>query len=316
MSDVEQKELTEEEYREEVFSEDYDETTDLNAGNAVQDDVDYADDTAMQAANMAQIELQQQKDEEQTETVVDDKPQEPTTQEMFANINEKLGAIDNLTFRLKQAEGRIGSVQNAVQNNKQQPQPTEKVPTKEELIAATKSEEEWNELKEEYPDLIENLETRFASKDAPPAFDLDDIRNNIATDIDSRVVASEANVGKLVERRMVDIMRPGWKDDIFENVNGQSQAKAEYVAWYNAAPLEMQKNARSDNAEEAIRAYDDFVNSQKATLQETPEQIQERRNKRLSASQTTTGSSVPLKTKSVDDMTDAEYRVWLSQQPD
>ncbi len=163
--------------------------------------------------------------------------------------------------------------------------------------------------------MLESLEGRFASKDSLE--EIDSIRETLTSDIDSKVTASQDVVSQLVEKRLVDLLRPGWKDDVFEVVNGNSTPKQDYLKWYNSSPLDMQNNARSNDADKAILAYDSYKKSLGVSApQVTPEDIQEKRNKRLRDSQTTQGSGAVTKTKTVEDMTDSEYRAWLSQQPD
>lgn len=311
MSDVKNNELTQEEaeaYRAEVFSDDFDE----NAHVQQKEPVSVG---AGEEATIDDTQVNVDPDSvEEAEVEID-----PAVKTILDGISDKLNSIDNLNYRLKQAEGRIGSVQNAVQNNKKQEEIVKNVPTKEEILAAANSDKEWDELKEDYPDLLESLESRFASKESLSEVpSIDDMRTNLTADIDSKFVANSATVERMVESRLVDVLRPNWKDDIFDVLpGGRTQTKQEYISWYNRATPEMQDNAKSNNAVEAMQAYDNFIaDRDKATSKETPEQIQARRNKRLNASQTVTGKGAPLKIKSVEDMTDSEYRVWLSQQPD
>ncbi len=304
--EVEKNELTEAEaeaFREKIFSDDYDETEEIVS------DVEETKDVEPQPEG---LDTQSDTQVVEAEEATDQAGLDPALQSVLDGINEKLGTMGDLSYRLKQAEQRIGSVQNAVHNK---PPEVKDAPTKEELIAAAKNDEEWKELKEDYPDLLESLEGRFASKDSLEG--IDNIRETLTSDIDSKVTASQGVVSQLVEKRLVDLLRPGWKDDVFEVVNGNSTPKQDYLKWYNSSPLDMQNNARSNDADKAILAYDSYKKSLGVSApQVTPEDIQEKRNKRLRDSQTTQGSGAVTKTKTVEDMTDSEYRVWLSQQPD
>lgn len=245
---------------------------------------------------------------------------DPALRLILDGMSSKLDNITAIENRLKQAESRIGSVTNAVHNQTKQAEAAAKkvadAPSEEELKAASKSDEEWDLLKSEYPEhaeLIDGLEKRFASKGAIPKIpeipDLTDLRKAVDTDIDERLNLSQSEVDKKVEKRLVDVMRPGWRSDIY---SADGTVNPEFNSWFAAQDAEGQRKANSDNAEDAIATYDSFVASKKkAAPQKTPEQIQAERDARLSRSVTVPGGGKPTKTKSVDDMTDDEYRAHL-----
>jgi len=250
---------------------------------------------------------------------------DPALKTVLDGITSKLDTFGQIENRLKQAESRIGSVTNAVHNQTKVAEEAAKViadaPDKEQIAAAAKSDEDWKQLKVDYPehaDLFEGLEQRFAARgeipNAPDIPDMDSMRGEITTDIDSRVDASAATINQLVERRLVDVMRPGWRQKV-QGADGR--LIPEYVAWYDDQDAAMQTRANSDNAEDAIYSYDAFMASQKNVVpKETPEQIQAKRDERLNRSQTITGTGKPIKTKSVEDMTDEEYRAHLVAEGD
>ena len=246
---------------------------------------------------------------------------DPALKAVLDGITSKLDAFGSIENRLKQAESRIGSVTNAVHNQTKVAEAAAKViadaPDKEQIAAAAKNDDDWKQLKEDYPEhaeMFQGLEQRFAAKgaspEAPDMPDMDSMRGEITTDIDSRVDASAATINKLVEGRLVDVMRPGWRQKV-QDANGQ--LTPEYVTWYGAQDAAGQARANSDSAEDAIATIDAFDASQvKAVPKETPEQIQAKRDERLSRSQTINKTGKPIKTKSVEDMTDAEYRAHVA----
>ncbi|NCC59141.1 MAG: hypothetical protein EOM17_16240, partial [Synergistales bacterium] len=79
----------------------------------------------------------------------------PALREQIQSISDRVGAIDNLDYRLKQTERRLGSVQNefyaAQKAAKEQPDG----PTPEQLEKASKSQKKWDEMKEEFPDIAD-----------------------------------------------------------------------------------------------------------------------------------------------------------------
>lgn len=249
---------------------------------------------------------------------------DPALQTVLDGINNKLDGMGNLGYRLKQAESRIGSVQNAVQNQtdaakeaaSEAARVTANAPDKEAIAAAMADDKKWEDLKVDYPDwadVFEVLETRFLTKDSMPepqgTPDISDVRREIADDLDNRFNASKTDIDKMVEKRLVDVLRPGWR----QRVQTESGVTPEYGAWYAALTPEGKAKASSNKAVDAIASYDSFIESQAAPLKatETPEEIQARRDVRLDNSQTLKTKGKTIKAKSVGDMTDDEFRASL-----
>ncbi len=128
--EVEKNELTEAEaeaFREKIFSDDYDETEEIVS------DVEETKDVEPQPEGLG---TQSDTQVVEAEEATDQAGLDPALQSVLDGINEKLGTMGDLSYRLKQAEQRIGSVQNAVHNK---PPEVKDAPTKEELIAAAKT---------------------------------------------------------------------------------------------------------------------------------------------------------------------------------
>lgn len=246
--------------------------------------------------------LEDQQEGEQKHTELD-----PVVKAALDDIKAKLGSLDNLSYRLKQAEGRLGSVQNAVQNANSAAEKAARMakeaPTVEQVAAASKTDEEWEEAKAEFPEL-EVLERRIASKEVKQEIpDVAAIRAELETDFTKKLTATQ----QAFETRLLDISRKGWRE------TAKSQEMKEWIA---AQDEETQrKYYKSDKADDAIEVLDAFDEHRKKSQEEdpgkkTPEQIMEERNKRLGRSLSVKGRGQPTKTKAVEEMTDDEYRAF------
>jgi hypothetical protein len=249
---------------------------------------------------------------------------DPALQTVLDGINNKLDGMGDLGYRLKQAESRIGSVQNAVQNQTnaakeaadEAARVTTNAPDKEAIAAAMVDDKKWADLKTDYPewgDVFAVLETRFLTKDSIPkpqeTLDISGVRKEIADDLDNRFDASKTDIDKMVEKRLVDVLRPGWR----QKIQTETGMTPEYNAWFTALTPGDKARAASNKAVDAIASYDSFIESQVAPLKatETPEEIQAKRDARLDNSQTVKAKGKTIKAKSVDDMTDDEFRASL-----
>ena len=79
----------------------------------------------------------------------------PALRKTIEGISGRLATLDTIDQRLKSAEGRIGSVQQAVFEQRKAAEEAAKrvkdAPTKEQMAQAAKSDKAWEDLKEEFP---------------------------------------------------------------------------------------------------------------------------------------------------------------------
>jgi hypothetical protein len=209
-------------------------------------------------------------------------------------VESQLGEVNNLKYRLQQAEKRVGSLQNALQNKKEE-KPVEKKPP-EPVV-----NEEWEKLKAEYPEDEEKfsvMEKMFAGKTAdnlPKAEDIEKIREELQTDFNTRLTQSQL----AAEAKLLSIFHPDYK------TVGSSP---EYSEWLKVQDPEIQEKAHSYDAVDAKYVLDLYKKPK-----EKPASTQEKRDKRLSRATETPRVGKGIQNKSVDDMTDDEYREIAAQ---
>lgn len=235
---------------------------------------------------------------------------DPAVRSIIEGMTKKLDSLNTIDYRLKQAENRVGSLQNVIQNTPTPKKPETKAntaPNEEQIAAAAKNDKAWSDLKEEYPEwqeVLDVIEQRIAGKPAEPSVDIASMRAELETDFSKKLTDLQAGF----EIRLVGVKHKDWQ----QIVNSE-----EYATWLSSQAPEIQHKANySERAEDAIDVLDNFVNRKKsASEQKDAESIQQKRDKRLANSQTVRGSGKAIKTKSVDDMTNEEYREYLSRNP-
>lgn len=231
-------------------------------------------------------------------------------QEMIAGINAKLGALDRIDYRLKQAESRIGSVQQSINTQMQAAKEATKhvtdAPSKEQIAAAAKSDEAWSNLKEEFgewAEVLDGIEARMNAK-APKLPDVEAIRQELQTDFDKKLTVAQ----KKFEVRLVDIAHKDWRE---------KSTTPEFDAWLAVQDQATRQKALSENADDVIDLldkYDEFRKPPEKEPEPTPEEIAARRKERLARSTTPKTTGRAAHTKTEENMTPEEYRAHLAKQ--
>lgn len=211
---------------------------------------------------------------------------DPLIMAKFEEMSGKIDGVNNLEYRLKQAESRVGSLQNELHKKKTAaPAP---------VIEPVK-DDNWDALKTEFPeweDVLDGVDKKFGGKRP----DVDAIRTELETNFNSKLT----EVQKGFEVKLVGIKHPDWKKDI---------ASAEYKAWLPMQPADIQYTANhSDNSEEVIGVLDKFSDFRN----KSGPKVQGKKLTRLEKSQSVRGSTI-ARAKSEDQMTDKEYREHIAQ---
>jgi hypothetical protein len=205
-----------------------------------------------------------------------------------AYIESQLGEVNNLKYRLSQAEKRVGSLQNDIQNRKKPEPPPEIKP---EPVKNAK----WEKLRAEYPedeDKFNVMEEVFSeSKIEIP--DVAKIRAELETDFTSKL----SEVQRTFELKLLKSHHKDWESIV---------AEPEYNTWIVSQPPEIQDKAfNSNDALDAVEVIDQYLLSKKP--KEKPA-IEKERSERLERATEPPRSGVNQKTKTIADMTDEEYR--------
>lgn len=204
----------------------------------------------------------------------------PALREQMEGMSQRLSSLDEITNRLKTAEGRVSALQSELA--KKATQDVKKTPGAAPSAAqvdAAATDAEWEELKEDFPEWANALEKRIAATN-------ESVRSLISKE--------QARMTEEVERRIVSIKHPGYQKTIQD---------PDFRTWFQAQPAEFQKLANSMKADDAITVLDGYA----AARGKGPSRIQDRK-KRLQDAATIPKGSQQAPIKSEADMTEAELR--------
>lgn len=205
----------------------------------------------------------------------------PALREQMEGMNQRMASLDEITARLKTAEGRVSALQSELA--KKATQDVKKTPGAAPSAAqvdAASTDAEWEELKEDFPEWANALEKRIAATN-------ESVRSLISKE--------QARMTEEVERRIVSIKHPGYQKTIQD---------PDFKTWFQAQPAEFQKLANSMKADDAITVLDGYA----AARGKGPSRIQDRKKRLQEAATIPKGSQQQAPIKSEADMTEAELR--------
>lgn len=220
-------------------------------------------------------------------------------------LESRLSDYDAIANRLKQAESRIGSITNQLHQAKQAAEDVKKAPTETEIAAAAASDKEWEELKDDFPEWASAMDKRLGAERQKAESALAEIKETIKvlqTPKEDKTQELETRISRMREELLLEVRHPGW----------QTTAKSpEFVEFFKTLPADKQAKAGSDKAVDAIEILDLFRESK---TKKSPSEIAKSRQQRLSQSQLPSSGQKSTPKKSVDDMTDEEYRQYLAKE--
>ena len=210
----------------------------------------------------------------------------------FAGMRAKLGQTDSLEQRLKQAERRLGSVQGELHAAKEAAKAAPVAPTAEQIAATAQNQKDWDEVRENFPELARATESRLAAEREEMRKLIPD-QTVVRRQIDEELTTYKTELAG----NFVALKHPDWTS---------VRESADFKAW-NA-----QQGVRdSMNPLEVIAILDDY--KQFKATQKTPKQIEAERQQRLEQSTSTEGRNI-RPAKSEADMTPTELRAHLAKQ--
>lgn len=260
----------------------------------------------------AQVWDENQDDEPQPEPEIEEREEQqpevdewagvsPALRKTIEGINGKLSTLDTIDQRLRSAEGRIGSVQQAVFEQRKAAEEAAKrvkdAPTKEQMAQAAKSDKAWEDLKEEFPGWGEALHDELASvRQAAEA-----LKQDIETLRTMQNSGSQHDVEKLqreMDVKLVSVKHPGWQQTVKSDEFGQ---------WLQGQDSDMQqKFLNSTDPVECIEVLDAFAKGNSS------QDVASSRQRRLEAA-TTVSKGRSAQTKNPANMTDDEYRAYVAK---
>lgn len=229
----------------------------------------------------------------------------PALRKTIEGINGKLSTLDTIDQRLRSAEGRIGSVQQAVFEQRKAAEEAAKrvkdAPTKEQMAQAAKSDKAWEDLKEEFPGWGEALHDELASvRQAAEA-----LKQDIETLRTMQNSGSQHDVEKLqreIDVKLVSVKHPGWQQTVKSDEFGQ---------WLQAQDQAVQQTfLYATDPVECIAVLDAFAGS---NTEGGAQGITASRQRRLEAA-TTVSKGRSTQTKNPANMTEAEYRAHVAKE--
>lgn len=264
----------------------------------------------------AQVWDEYQDDEPQPEPKIEEREEQqpevdewagvsPALRKTIEGINGKLSTLDTIDQRLRSAEGRIGSVQQAVFEQRKAAEEAAKrvkdAPTKEQMAQAAKSDKAWEDLKEEFPGWGEALHDELASvRQAAEA-----LKQDIETLRTMQNSGSQHDVEKLqreLDVKLVSVKHPNWQKTV------QTE---EFGNWLQAQDQAVQQTfLYATDPVECIAVLDAFAGS---NTEGGAQGITASRQRRLEAA-TTVSKGRSTQTKNPANMTEAEYRAHVAKE--
>jgi len=230
----------------------------------------------------------------------------PALRQTLESLQSRLSDIDVLNTRLKQAESRIGGAERRLHEAKVAAEKVVEAPSAEQIAKAAKSEEKMNALKEDFPewgDVLEETKNELTAQTAELAKKIPDVealRGSLNQEVEARVDAVRKEMA-------IEAVRA-----IHEDLD-EIKVSPQFIDWVNKQPPETVAKLGSWKPSDAIKvlnSYKDFLANKKS-----PKTIAEERQQRLeSAAADNRKNGKPIKTKSLDDMTDEEYRAYVAKQ--
>jgi len=230
-----------------------------------------------------------------------------------AQVQQIVDGFKNHELRIKQAESRVGSIQNELFSARKAAQQTDDAPSAKEIADASESDQAWNDLKEEYPEwaaLTAAIDKKLSGiKVKAPKSD------EIIGTVEQRLAAIKQEMkAEREQERIADTLdREAEKlDDKFPEWRSTVNTP-EYKQFMQFAPPDIVALSTSNYARDAIKVLSAFTESSGNPNKKSSATIMAERQKRLSASQVSAGRGV-TPPKSDADLTEAELRKKIARQ--
>lgn len=225
-----------------------------------------------------------------------DEEETPGEQLLMDKIAGLESMLNQVTERLRNAEGHIGGLGNQL---KQQQQVAAQInsrggdaPSASEIRDAQRSPEAMEALKRDYPEFADAMEAALSER-------LQALEERIAQQapVQQPSIGAE-DIERLRAEMAVEIRHPGWQDRV---------RTTEFVGWLQRQPREVQMLAASESPQDAVRLLD--------LHDEATRSATSQRTQRLSsAAAIPTGrSGSNARVKPVEDMTPEEYWRYLDE---
>ena len=204
--------------------------------------------------------------------------------------------LNQVTQRLRNAEGHIGGLGSQM---KQQLQAAQQVtakggdaPSAGEIRAAQSNPEAMSRLKADYPEFADAMESALNERLSTLEQQLKQAQQPAQQGV------SHDEIARLRSEMAVEMRHPGWQDRV---------RTTEFLGWLQRQPREVQMLAASDSPQDAVRLLDLHTETMKTAAST--------RTQRLSAAAAIPSgrSGGNVRSKAVEDMSPEEYWAYLDQ---
>lgn len=198
----------------------------------------------------------------------------PALRDTLSGLQARIGDLDTLNLRLKQAESRIGGAERRLHEASMASSKKIEAPTDDQIKQAANSIKEWESLKDDFPEWGNALDAvkvdlnRRTAELEERIPNVNAIRESLNTELEGRI----DRLQKDFEVRLVDRAHKGWRDI----VNSE-----DYHGWLSTQNPEVLRKAGSYSADDAIDVLDAFKHHMET--RKNPQAIVEERKNRLEA---------------------------------
>lgn len=223
----------------------------------------------------------------------------PEVRSRLAKLDELATAMPQLVNELREARGRIGSLQSqwAKAQQQLQSQPSQA------QIAAAKTPDKWEALKKDFPEWGDAISEFFDHRAAALGRQTGPSQEEIEQLVTQRAEAATAGLKKQLNEALVTAAHRGWRDTV---------KTPEFSSWFQAQPAEVQNLAGSTQAEDAIRMLDLYDTAKRA--KPVTEVKQERSQRLAAAASAPTRAAGGVTSKKFEDMTPKEQWDFMARE--
>ena len=223
-------------------------------------------------------------------------PEDPY-KDLPADVQAKLkafdamsGTVSGLEQRLKEATGRIGSLQSEFAKTRKA---AGDAPNQKQIAEAAKDPEKWTALKADFPEWGDGIEAFVDARMAG-------LKSGLSSEDLEQLVASKTNeLSATFERKLLAVKYPGWETEV---------NTPDFEAWFKAQAPETQALAASDSGLDAIHMLDLFAEHKAKPVAA----VKDERKERLAAAASSHKPGARVATKTFEDMTPAEQWAYMA----
>lgn len=213
----------------------------------------------------------------------------------LAELDELRNGQAQLLHHVKTAEGRVAAMQRDLQQAKaaQQTVAPQEAPSQGQMVAAATNPQEWEQLKQDFPEWATAIDKRLASEISRIPAQKNLVQPEHVIDyVQRQMLEFETKSNRRIEEARIEGKYDNWRDVV---------NTSDFANWFAVQNPETRTLADSNSARDAIRMLDLFHDSKKRSAVD----IKQERGARLAAAATTRPGQTPPP-QTLDDMSPAE----------